>query len=274
MCIRDRLNYLKSLGVTIIYFNPIFDAASNHAYDTQDYLRIDPFFGTNAEFGQLARAADKAGIQIVLDGVFNHVSSDSKYFDRYGHFSDVGACESVSSPYRGWFYFFDEAGGPCAGPGGPNTMNYNAWFGFDSLPVLNKNVQAVRDLFYAGANNVNSAWLSRGADGWRLDVMGDGSFPADFWQEFRVAVKDENPNAPIIGELWKKFEILPKTRGDQADTAMGYRFRNAILGFFGTIDDKGFVDDGQTDQPPTLFASKLISVREDNACLLYTSRCV
>ena len=97
----------------------------------------------------------------------------------------------------------------------------------------------IRDRFYAGANNVNSTWLSRGADGWRLDVMGDGSFPADFWQEFRVAVKDENPNAPIIGELWKKFEILPKTRGDQADTAMGYRFRNAILGFFGTIDDKG-----------------------------------
>jgi glycosidase len=267
--VQQRLNYLKSLGVTIIYFNPIFDAASNHAYDTQDYLRIDPFFGTNAEFGQLARAADKAGIQIVLDGVFNHVSSDSKYFDRYGHFSDVGACESVSSPYRGWFYFFDEAGGPCAGPGGPNTMNYNAWFGFDSLPVLNKNVQAVRDLFYAGANNVNSAWLSRGADGWRLDVMGDGSFPADFWQEFRVAVKDENPNAPIIGELWKKFEILPKTRGDQADTAMGYRFRNAILGFFGTIDDKGFVDDGESNQPPTLFASKLISVREDNADASY-----
>ncbi len=267
--VQQRLNYLKSLGVTVIYFNPIFDAASNHAYDTQDYLRIDPFFGTNAEFGQLARAADKMGIQIVVDGVFNHVSSDSKYFDRYGHFSDVGACESVSSPYRSWFYFFDEAGGPCAGPGGPNTMNYNAWFGFDSLPVLNKNVQAVRDLFYAGANNVNSTWLNRGADGWRLDVMGDGSFPADFWQEFRVAVKDENPNAPIIGELWKKFEILPKTRGDQADTAMGYRFRNAILGFFGTVDDKGFVDDGESNQPPTLFASKLVSIREDNADASY-----
>ena len=267
--VQSRLNYLRSLGVTVIYFNPVFDAASNHAYDTQDYLRIDPFFGTNQEFTQLARAADKAGIQIVVDGVFNHVSSDSKYFDRYGHFSEVGACESVSSLYRSWFYFFDEVGGPCAGPNGPNTMNYNAWFGFDSLPVLNKNVQAVRDLFYAGANNVNSTWLSRGADGWRLDVMGDGSFPADFWQEFRVAVKDENPNAPIIGELWKKFEILPKTRGDQADTAMGYRFRNAILGFFGTVDDKGFVDDGESNQPPTLFASKLTSIREDNADASY-----
>ena len=264
-----RLPYLKSLGVTAIYFNPVFDAASNHAYDTQDYTRIDPFFGTNTEFSQLVKAANRSGIKIILDGVFNHVSSDSKYFDRYHHFSDVGACESVSSPYRSWFTFHDQAGGPCAGPSGPNTMNYDAWFGFDSLPVLNKNVQGVRDLFYDTPNAIGRLWLRRGAAGWRLDVMGDGSFPAEFWQEFRVAVKDTNPNAPIIGELWKKFEILPKTRGDQADTAMGYRFRNAILGFFGRVDDKGFNDDGQTDQPPSLFASKLVSIREDNADASY-----
>ncbi len=76
--------------------------------------------------------------------------------------------------------------------------------------------------------------------------MGDPSFPADFWPEFREAVKETDPDAVIIGELWKKFEVLPKVRGDQADTAMNYRFRNAILGFFGTVDDKGFVDDGQS----------------------------
>ena len=262
--VQQRLNYFKALGVTAIYFNPVFDAASNHAYDTQDYYQIDPFFGTNAEFAKFLKAAEKAGIKVVLDGVFNHVSSDSKYFDRYGHFASVGACESVSSPYRTWFTFFEQANGPCAGPSGPNTMNYNAWFGFDSLPVLNKNVQAVRDLFYAQQNSVGRVWLNRGADGWRLDVMGDGSFPAEFWQGFRAAVKEEDPNAPIIGELWKKFEILPKVRGDQADTAMGYRFRNAILGFLGTVDDKGFNDDGQSNQPPSLFASKLVSVREDN----------
>ena len=262
--VQQRINYLKALGVTAIYFNPVFDAASNHAYDTQDYYRIDPFFGTNTEFNQFLKVAERSGIKVVLDGVFNHVSSDSRYFDRYGHFADVGACESVASPYRNWFYFFEQANGPCAGPNGPNTMNYNAWFGFDSLPVLNKNEQAVRDLFYAEQDSVGRVWLNRGADGWRLDVMGDGSFPAEFWQGFRDAVKEEDPNAPIIGELWKKFEILPMVRGDQADTAMGYRFRNAVLGFFGTVDDKGFADDGQTDQPPSLFASKLVSIREDN----------
>ena len=264
MGVQQRLNYLKSLGVTIIYFNPIFDAASNHAYDTQDYYTIDPFFGTNVEFGKFVKAAQKAGMKVVLDGVFNHVSSDSKYFDRYGHFAEVGACESVNSPYRDWFTFRDEAGGPCAGPNGPNTMNYDAWFGFDSLPVLNKDNQEVRDLFYATENSVGRYWLDKGAAGWRLDVMSDGSFPAEFWQGFRDAVKAEKSDAAIIAEAWKKFEILPKTRGDQADTAMGYRFRNAILGFFGTVDDKGFEDDGATDQPPSFFATKLISIREDN----------
>ncbi|WP_374685877.1 alpha-amylase family glycosyl hydrolase, partial [Promineifilum sp.] len=267
--VQQRIHYLKSLGVTAIYFNPVFDAASNHAYDTQDYYRIDPFFGTNKEFEQFLKAAERQGIKVILDGVFNHVSSDSKYFDRYHHFAEVGACESVDSPYRDWFTFFEEANGPCAGPNGPNTMNYPSWFGFDSLPQLDKNNQEVKDLFYAGDNPVGTYWLDMGADGWRLDVMGDGSFPVSFWQEFREVIKAEDPNAPIIGELWKKFEILPKTRGDQADTAMGYRFRNAILGFFGTVDDKGFFDDGQTDQPPTLFASKLISVREDNADASY-----
>ncbi len=262
--VQQRLNYLKDLGVTAIYFNPVFDAASNHAYDTQDYYKIDPFFGTNKEFEKFLKAAEKSGMKVILDGVFNHVSSDSKYFDRYGHFADLGACESVDSPYRDWFNFFEQAGGPCAGPGGPNTMNYPAWFGFDSLPVLNKNNPEVRALFYGDEDSVGRYWLDLGADGWRLDVMGDGSFPAEFWQEFRVAIKDEDPNAPIIGELWKKFEILPKVRGDQADTAMGYRFRNAILGFFGRVDDKGFNDDNQTNQPPSLFATKLISIREDN----------
>ncbi|GIV72088.1 MULTISPECIES: alpha-amylase family glycosyl hydrolase [Caldilinea] len=261
--IMQRLQYLKALGVTVIYLNPIFEAGSNHAYDTQDYYQIDKFFGTNQEFQQLVRLAEQQGIRIVLDGVFNHVSSDSPYFDRYRRFATLGACESVDSPYRAWFTFRPQAGGPCAGPNGPNTMTYDAWFGFDSLPVLNKDNPEVRNLIYNAPNAVARYWLNMGAAGWRLDVMGDPSFPPDFWPAFRQAVKQTRPDAPIIGELWKKFEVLPKVLGDAADTAMNYRFRNAILGFFGRVDDKGFPDDGQGDQPPSLFAEKLISVRED-----------
>lgn len=264
-----RLNYLHKLGVTTIYFNPIFDAASNHLYDTQDYYSIDPFFGSIKDFYKLAEKAEKLGMRVVVDGVFNHVSSDSPYFDRYGHFEQAGACESLDSPYRDWFTFRSMAGGPCVGPDGPNTMTYDAWFGFDSLPVLDKGNPAVRELVYAGGDSVAAFWLEHGADGWRLDVMGDPSFPPDFWPEFREAVKAVDPQAAIIGELWKKHEVLAFNHGDRADSAMNYRFRNAILGFFGRVDDKGFPDDGASDQPPSLFAEKLISVREDNPDATY-----
>jgi len=261
--VTQKLDYLKALGVTVLYFNPIFEAGSDHAYDTQDYKKIDHFFGTQGDWNTLVAQANTKGMKIVLDGVFNHTSSDSPYFDRYHHYSNNGACESVSSPYRDWFYFSPLAGGPCAGPSGPNTMTYDAWFGFDSLPVLNKNNTSVRNMIYANNDSVAKTWLNTGAAGWRLDVMGDGSFPDEYWQQFRTAVKSTKPDATIIGELWKKEEILPKIHGDIADTTMNYRFRNAILGFFGTVDDKGFADDGATNQPPSLFASKLNSLRED-----------
>ncbi len=160
--VQQRLNYLKALGVTAIYFNPIFESASNHGYDTQDYFQVDHFFGSNKEFNELLKQANKYGIRIILDGVFNHVSSDSPYFDRYHHFDALGACESPSSPYRDWFSFHDVApgSGTCAGSDGtPDAATYDGWFGFDSLPVLNKNNPGVRDLIFASNNSVARYWL-------------------------------------------------------------------------------------------------------------------
>ena len=106
----QQLDYLRTMGVTAIYFNPIFDAGSNHSYDTQDYKQIDPYFGTQKDFDNLVKHAKALGIRIILDGVFNHMSSDSPLFDRYGHYSTVGACESTTSTYRSWFVFTDVAG--------------------------------------------------------------------------------------------------------------------------------------------------------------------
>ena len=140
----QQLDYLRSVGINTIYFNPIFDAGSNHSYDTQDYKKVDPAFGTQKDWENLVKHADKLGVRIILDGVFNHLSSDSPMFDRYHHYPTVGACESVSSPYRSWFVFRAQAGGPCAGPGGPGTMAYEGWFGFDSIPVLVKSQAAVQ----------------------------------------------------------------------------------------------------------------------------------
>ncbi len=270
--VQQRLNYLKALGVTAIYFNPIFESASNHGYDTQDYFQVDHFFGSNKEFNALLKQANQYGIRIILDGVFNHLSSDSPYFDRYHHFDMLGACESPASPYRDWFTFHDVApgNGTCAGSDGtPNAATYDSWFGFDSLPVLNKNNQQVRDLFYASDNSVARYWLNQGAAGWRLDVMNDPSFPHDFWTGFRQAVKSTRSDAPIIGELWKKSDVQSMAQGDTADTAMNYRFRNAILGFFGKVDNKGFPDDGQADQPPSMFVNKMMSIREDYPDAVY-----
>jgi glycosidase len=261
--IEANLPYLADLGVSVLYLNPVFAAASNHLYDTRDYREIDPRFGDGAAWRSLVAAAGELGIRIVLDGVFNHVSSDSPYFDRYGHFSQVGACESVGSPFRTWFVFVSAAGGPCAGPDGPRTMDYVGWSGLASLPVLVKTDAGVQSLVYGDANAVARRWLQAGAAGWRLDVMMDPSFAGGFWQAFRAAVKATDPEAAIVGELWSRSQVLPQVRGDAADTTMNYRFRNAVTGYLGTVDREGFPDSGESDQPPSLLARKLLSMYED-----------
>ncbi len=190
--VTEKLLYLKSLGVTAIYFNPIFWAKSNHRYDTADYLQIDPALGTLKDFVLLTKTAKALGIRVILDGVFNHMSSDSPFFDRYHHYSTVGACEDVNSTYRAWFTFHDVAAGTgtCAGSAGPNSATYDGWAGFDSIPVLNKNNPDVQAYFVTGQNSVSRYWLNQGASAWRLDVMGDASFPADYWSTFRQVVKE------------------------------------------------------------------------------------
>ncbi|MBC8076519.1 MAG: alpha-amylase, partial [Chloroflexales bacterium] len=268
--IRSRLDYLDSLGVTILYLNPIFAAGSNHRYDTRDYYQIDPSLGTLQDFKDLVSAAHKRDMYVVLDGVFNHLSSDSPFFDRYHHYAAVGACEDPNAQFRSWFYFRTPSQGqpsPCApATVGASDTYYDGWFGFDSIPVINKNRQDVRDYFYGGPQSVALYWLAQGADGWRLDVASDGSFPEYYWREFRQQVKAQYPNAVIIGEMWKKFEHLPFLQGDKVDSVQGYRMRDAVLGFIGrgASDNKGFPGEGQA-QTPSQFAAKLLSIREDNA---------
>jgi glycosidase/fibronectin type 3 domain-containing protein len=262
------IDYLASLGVTTIYFNPIFDAGSNHSYDTQDYFKLDPYFGDQKDWQNLVKHANQSGIKIVLDGVFNHLSSDSPFFDRYQHYATVGACESLQSPYRSWFYFNDvPAGtGSCVGSNGqPNSANYEGWFGFDSIPVLNKANPAVQNYFLNDPNSVSRYWLNQGASGWRMDVMGDASFPAGYWETFRGVVKGTKSDALIISETWQKDStLLRMLRGDRADTTMNYRLRDAVVGFLAPqgFDPKGFADSGRIIAPSE-FAARLESIRED-----------
>ncbi|HZM22688.1 MAG TPA: alpha-amylase family glycosyl hydrolase, partial [Anaerolineales bacterium] len=260
------LTYLKSLGVNTIYFNPIFDAGSNHSYDTQDYTKIDPYFGTQQDWANLVRHANQLGIRIVLDGVFNHMSSDSPFFDRYHHYVTVGACESLASPYRDWFVFRND-NVPCG------AADYEGWFGFDSIPVLKKDNPAVQDYFLTSSNSISRYWLQQGAGGWRMDVSGDPSFPAGYWETFRDITKTAKPDALLISETWQKDStLLRMLRGDRLDTTMNYRLRDAVIALLapGNFDSKGFADSGHPIEPSE-FAARIASMREDYPDAAYYS---
>ena len=258
--IRQKLLYIHDAGFNTIYLNPIFWARSNHRYDTADYKQIDPYLGDMKEFTLVVQQAHALGMHIILDGVFNHMSSDSPFFDRYQRYGGTGACESLSSPYRSWFVFND-SNVPCG------SGDYTGWFGFDTIPVLNKSNPAVQSYFLTGSDSVAKHWLRAGSDGWRLDVMGDPSFPAGYWQTFRQVVKQTDPNALIVGELWQKDStLLGLLEGNAADTTMNYRLRDVVNGFLSpnAWDPKGFADSGHS-LTPAQAASRLLSQQEDYA---------
>jgi glycosidase/fibronectin type 3 domain-containing protein len=262
--VRQSLEQLRLLGFDTIYLNPIFWSKSNHGYDTADYKAVNPYFGTQKEFDLLVQQAHALHMHIILDGVFNHMSSDSPLFDRYHHAATVGACESTSSAYRDWFVFTNTHV-PCT------SGDYSGWFNFDSIPVLAKANPAVFDYFVGAQDSVTRTWLKRGADGWRLDVMGDSSFPADYWTRFRQVVKATDPDALIVGELWPKDSTtLSFLAGQRADSTMNYRDRDAILGFLTThtFDGKGMGDSGRV-LAPSEFLARLVSQQEDYAAPAY-----
>ena len=235
----DQLDYLAELGVTTIYLNPIFESPSNHGYDTTDYLSINEMFGDQADYDALIAGLDLRGMHLIVDGVFNHVSSDSKYLDRYERYTEIGACESPTSEYRDWFYFTDvPAGtGPCVGSDGtPNAANYESWWGYDSLPKLNSSNPEVRAWIWDNQDNpettVAGHWMLT-ADGWRLDVAGDvdpGTIndpTNDYWEGFRDTVHAVNPQGYITGEEWGVANSW--LLGGEWDAVMNYQFSSAVL---------------------------------------------
>jgi glycosidase len=220
--VTERLDYLKFMGVDAIWLTPIFKARSNHRYDTDDYLQVDPALGGDAAFAQLSAAAKARGIRLILDGVFNHTSSDSRYFDRYNRYPDIlGACESPSSPFRAW-YEIRGTDVPCT--------NYSGFANLDTLPTLNDESQEVRDFVYRGPDSVIRHWVTRGADGWRLDVAHELSH--SWWRDFRTSVKGYAPDAPLIGEITAgPVDATEYLFGDELDGVMNYRFRQIVTGF-------------------------------------------
>jgi len=233
----EKLDYIKDLGVNALYLSPILESPSNHGYDTMDYTKIAYKFGGLTAFRELVSVAKAKGFRIILDGVFNHVSSESIYFDRYGHWNR-GACLNLSSPYRSWFEFLPAVDGPCVYDSkGESTANYNSWFGIDTLPVLKSSLPSVRDFIWkkGGNDSIATRWLLEGIDGWRLDVANEIDPGLDepengYWSGFRRQLLELLPETYIVGEYWG--DSLPWIVGNAWDASMNYPLGNAIIGFW------------------------------------------
>ncbi|EUJ35606.1 alpha amylase [Listeria weihenstephanensis FSL R9-0317] len=219
--ITQKLTYLQNLGITGLYLSPIFEAKSNHKYDTSDYKKIDPMFGDESILAELIQKAGDMGMRVILDGVFNHVGEDSVYFNRNGHFTSVGAYQSKDSPYYSWFTFHDF------------PDQYDTWWGVSNLPVVNKQDADFKRLIYAGDDSVIDHWTSRGISGWRLDVADE--LPDEFIAGIRKKLM-KYPDRVLIGEVWEDASnkiAYNKRRhyleGGMLQGVMNYPFRHIII---------------------------------------------
>ena len=222
--IREKLPYIKSLGMNTLYLNPVFQSRSNHRYDTGDYSKIDPLLGTNEDFKALCDAAKALDMRVMLDGVFSHTGSDSLYFNKDGHYPSLGAYQSKASEYYGWYHFMDF----------PTV--YQSWWGFQTLPEVNKANESYRRFIFNGRSGIVPLWIKRGACGWRLDVADELSM--DFLRHLRVSARKASPDAVILGEVWEDASnkiAYGETRcyclGDTLDSVMNYPLREAIIAF-------------------------------------------
>lgn len=223
--VMKKLPYLKELGITVIYLNPIFEASSNHKYDTGDYKKIDPMYGDNDLFRELCSKARDLGISIILDGVFSHTGSNSIYFNRDGNYPSVGAYQSKDSPYYEWYRFSEW------------PDKYDCWWGIDTLPNVNEDNPSYQEFIITGEDSVIKYWMKLGAKGWRLDVVDE--LPAAFVKKIRTTMKQMDPDSVLIGEVWEDAsnkvsygEMREYLLGEELDSVMNYPFRNIWLDFF------------------------------------------
>lgn len=233
--VKKKLSYIKSLGVNTIYFNPIFDSPSCHKYDTGDYEKIDPMFGDEEVFKELCDEAKALGIRIILDGVFSHTGSDSKYFNKYGNYNSLGAYQSLQSPYYRWYIFNDY----------PDM--YESWWGFNNMPNIDELNPSYLEYIITRKNSIIEKWLKLGANGWRLDVADE--LPDEFIKKLRIKLKEVKEDGVLIGEVWEDAsnKVSYNRRreylfGKELDSVTNYPLRQIILDLVrGYISNKYFI---------------------------------
>lgn len=232
--IMEKLDYIKDLGVNIIYLNPVFESPEYHRYSTGNYMNIDPYFGTNEQFEEFTKKCNEMGIKVILDGVFSHTGADSIYFNKYGHYDSIGAYNSTESPYYNWYNFINY------------PDEYQSWWGFDNLPnVTETNPEYMQ--YITGEKGVIEHWQKKGANGWRLDVADE--LPDEFLDSLYKRAKATDDDCFVIGEVWEdatnKFAYGVRRRyllGGQMDSVMNYPWRTAILEYVQNGDEKLFND--------------------------------
>ena len=227
--ITEKMDYIASLGVTILYLNPISKSFSSHRYDTGDYKTPDPMLGTEKDFTAMCDAAHARGIKVILDGVYSHTGSDSLYFNKNGTFKGTGAYQSQQSPYSSWYTFYNW----------PNS--YHSWWNFDTLPTVNKMDPAFVEYIITGPDSVVEHWLRLGADGYRLDVADE--LPNEFLAMLKKRIRQIKPDALLIGEVWEDasnktaYGVRKRYFVDGTlDSCMNYPFRTAIINFMRGFD--------------------------------------
>lgn len=221
--VTEKLPYLKELGISILYFNPIFEASSNHKYDTSDYKKIDPMYGDIEIFENLIQEASNLGIYIILDGVFSHTGSDSIYFNKFGNYSGQGAFQSSDSPYYPWYKWKEDG-------------KYFCWWGVEDLPEVDELNPTYQEFIFQEEDSVVNTWMKKGIKGWRLDVADE--LPDVFIQNLRLSLKQADQDAILIGEVWEDAsnkESYGKLReylwGHELDSITNYPFRQIFLEF-------------------------------------------
>ena len=227
--ITEKPDYIASLGVTLIYLNPISKSFSSHRYDTGDYKTPDPMLGTMEDFKAMVKAAHDRGIKVILDGVYSHTGSDSLYFNKNDSFPSKGAYQSQQSPYSSWYTFYQW------------PHSYNSWWNFDTLPTVNKMDPEFIKFIITDEDSVIAHWLKAGADGFRLDVADE--LPDEFLKLLYDRVKEINPDAYVLGEVWEdasnKTAYGRRRRyftNAELDSVMNYPFRTAIINFMRGFD--------------------------------------